>query len=149
MVFKDRITPVEILLVEDDPGDVELTLEVLDKSKIRINLNVVEDGVEAMKFLRKEGDYSNKPTPDLLLLDLNMPKKDGREVLREIKSDLNLRLIPVVVLTTSHSHEDIVKTYTEGCSCYVTKPVGLEEFSKVVQSIDNFWFTVVKYPNKD
>ena len=148
MVFRDELKSIEILLVEDDPGDVELTLEVMEKSKIRINMNVVEDGVKAIEYLRKEGEYKDKTKPDLILLDLNMPRKDGRETLHDIKNDPELKRIPVVILTTSNAHEDIVKTYTEGCSCYVTKPVGLEEFSRVVQAIDNFWFTVVKYPPK-
>jgi len=140
--------PIEVLLVEDDRGDVELMLEVMKQTKIRVRLNTVEDGEMAMAYLRKEGDYADATTPDLILLDLNMPRKDGREVLREIKADEHLKQIPVVVLTTSLAEEDIVKTYSLGASCYITKPVGLDQFTKVVESIDSFWFTVVKYPPK-
>lgn len=140
--------PIEILLVEDDPGDVELTLEVLEFAKVKVNINNVEDGIKALQFLRNEAEYQDAPRPDLILLDLNMPRMDGRETLEEIKKDINLRLIPVVILTTSDSDEDVVKSYTLGASCYITKPVGLEQFSKVVQSIENFWFTVVNLPPK-
>ena len=138
--------PIEVLLVEDDLGDVELTKEVMEDSKVKLNLNVVGDGEEAMKFLRKEGQYDMVIDPDLIILDLNMPKKDGREVLSDIKSDEKLRYIPVVILTTSEAEEDIIKTYSTGANCYVTKPIGLEQFSKVVKSIEDFWFTVVKLP---
>ena len=138
--------PIEVLLVEDDLGDVELTKEVMEDSKVKLNLNVVGDGEEAMKFLRKEGQYDMVIDPDLIILDLNMPRKDGREVLSDIKSDEKLRYIPVVILTTSEAEEDIIKTYSTGANCYVTKPIGLEQFSKVVKSIEDFWFTVVKLP---
>ena len=138
--------PIEVLLVEDDEGDVELTKEVMEDSKVKLNLNVVGDGEEAMKFLRKEGQYDMVLDPDLIILDLNMPRKDGREVLSDIKADEKLRYIPVVILTTSEAEEDIIKTYSTGANCYVTKPIGLEQFSKVVRSIEDFWFTVVKLP---
>ncbi|MBF0509815.1 MAG: response regulator [Deltaproteobacteria bacterium] len=138
--------PLEILLVEDDPADVDLTQEALDSSKIKVNLHVVNDGVAAMDFLRGQGRFATAPFPDLILLDLNMPKKDGREVLAEIKADDKLKLIPVVVLTTSQAEEDILKSYDLGANCYISKPVGLTEFSRVVRSIEDFWFTVVKLP---
>lgn len=137
---------VEILLVEDSPGDVRLTEEALKKNKMRNNLSVVKDGVDALAFLRREGKYTDVPHPDLILLDLNLPKRDGREVLAEIKSDEHLKHIPVVVLTTSQAEEDILKSYDLHANCYVTKPVELEQFISVVKSIDNFWFTVVKLP---
>ncbi len=139
---------LNVLLVEDDPADVELTQEALNGSKLYTNLHVVENGEEAMAFLRKEGKYADAETPDLILLDLNMPKKDGREVLSEVKADDDLKSIPVVVLTTSTAEEDILRSYNLGANCYVTKPVGLEEFMKVVDTIDCFWFTVVKLPTR-
>ncbi|ALF56365.1 response regulator [Nostoc piscinale CENA21] len=138
--------PIEVLLVEDNPGDAELTRIALQDSKISINLNVVEDGVEAMAFLRKQDNYVRKPHPDIVLLDLNLPRKDGREVLAEIKSDDNLKRIPVVVLTTSQSEEDILKAYNLAANCYITKPVDFDQFVKIVQSIENFWFAIVKLP---
>jgi two-component system response regulator len=144
-MMKD-LEPLEILLVEDDPADVELTREALADSKLMTNMNVTRDGEEAMSYLRKEGPYQDAKTPDLILLDLNMPKKDGREVLNEIKADDSLKTIPIVVLTTSESEEDILRSYNLGANCYVTKPVGLAEFMKVVDSIEGFWFTVVKLP---
>jgi chemotaxis family two-component system response regulator Rcp1 len=140
--------PVDILLVEDNPGDVRLTLEALRDSKMSNNMNVVEDGAEAMAFLRQEGEYANAPRPDVILLDLNLPKKDGREVLAEIKADKNLRCIPVVVLTTSQAEEDILRTYDLQANCYVTKPLDLDQFIKVVRSIEEFWLTIVKLPPK-
>jgi chemotaxis family two-component system response regulator Rcp1 len=139
---------VEILLVEDNPGDVRLTLEALRDSKMSNNMNVVEDGVEAMAFLRQEGEYANAPRPDVILLDLNLPKKDGREVLAEVKADENLRRIPVVVLTTSQAEEDILRSYNLQANCYVTKPLDLDQFIKVVRSIEEFWLTIVKLPPK-
>ena len=139
---------VEILLVEDDPADVLLTQEALLGSKIRNNLHVVDDGVEALAFLRQEGTYRDVPRPDLILLDLNMPRKDGREVLADIKEDPGLKTIPVAVLTTSSQDEDILKSYELHANCYITKPVGLEQFATVVQSLDDFWFTIVKLPPK-
>jgi CheY-like chemotaxis protein len=138
--------PIEILLVEDSPGDVELTREALADAKVSNNLSVVVDGVEAMEFLRKQGAYAAAPTPDLILLDLNMPRKDGREVLEEIKGDRDLRRIPVVVLTTSQAERDILASYNLHANCYVTKPVDLTQFIGVVRSIEDFWLTVVKLP---
>ena len=138
--------PIEILLVEDNPGDVRLTAEALRENKFRNKLNVVGDGVEAMAYVRREGKYSDAPRPDLILLDLNLPKKDGREVLAEIKTDEDLKRIPVVILTTSKAEEDIIKTYNHHANCYVTKPVDLEQFIKLVKSIEEFWLTIVKLP---
>ncbi len=132
--------------MEDNPGDVLLTKIALEDSKISVNLNVVEDGVEAMAFLRKQGKYLNMPHPDIILLDFNLPKKDGREVLAEVKADKNLKRIPVVVLTTSQAEEDILKAYNLAANCYISKPVDFDQFVKIVQSIENFWFTVVKLP---
>ncbi|MFQ5795070.1 MAG: response regulator [Candidatus Bipolaricaulia bacterium] len=137
---------VEILLVEDNPGDVRLTIEGFNDSKMRNNLNVVKDGVEAMAFLRREGKYADAPRPDLILLDLNLPKKDGREVLAEIKVDGKLKRIPVVVLTTSQAEEDVIKAYGLNANCYITKPVDFEQFIMVVRSIEDFWLTIVKLP---
>lgn len=138
--------PIEILLVEDNPGDVRLTMEALKENKVSNNLHVVSDGVAALKFLNREETYFDVPRPDLILLDLNLPKKDGREVLAEIKSDDTLRRIPVVVLTTSQAEEDISKAYDLYANCYVTKPVDLEKFITVVKSIEDFWVTIVKLP---
>ena len=140
------VKPIEILMVEDNPGDVRLTVEALKEGKVRNKLHVVEDGVEAMAFLRGEGEYADAPRPDLILLDLNLPKKDGREVLAEIKGDPNLRRIPVVVLTISEANEDILKTYDLHANCYVTKPVDLDQFIVVVKSVEDFWLTIVKLP---
>jgi CheY-like chemotaxis protein len=140
------IKSVEILLVEDDPADVELTREGLHDSKMHVHLNVVDDGVKAMKFLRKEEPYKDAPRPDLIILDLNLPKKDGREVLQEIKGDEALKCIPVVVLTTSQDAFDIQRCYELGANCWVSKPIGLDEFIKIVSSVHDFWFTVVKLP---
>lgn len=140
--------PIEILLVEDNPGDVRLTEEVFREAKIQNNLQVVMDGVEAMAFLRREGKYADSPQPDIILLDLNLPKKDGREVLAEIKADPVLRRIPVVALTTSKAEEDILKTYALHLNCYIVKPVDFEQFMKVVSSIEDFWLTVVKLPGR-
>jgi len=139
--------PVEILLVEDNPGDERLTREALKEGKVYSNMHWVKDGVEAMEFLRRQGKFSGAVRPDIILLDLNLPKKDGREVLQEIKADERLMRIPVVILTTSKAEEDVLKTYTLHANCYVTKPVDLEQFIKVVQSIDNFWLTVVTLPD--
>ncbi|MEH1920377.1 response regulator [Nostoc sp.] len=140
------IMPIEVLLVEDNPGDVQLTRIALENSKISIHLNVVEDGVEAMAFLRKQEKYAKVIHPDIILLDLNLPRKDGREVLAEIKGDENLKRIPVVVLTTSQAEEDILKAYNLFVNCYITKPVDFDQFVKIVQSIENFWFAIVKLP---
>jgi len=140
--------PIEILLVEDNPGDVRLTMELLKESKIRNRINVVNDGIEAMAYLRKEAKFGGAPRPDLILLDLNMPRKDGREVLAEIKQDPDLKQIPVVVLTTSAAEQDIVRSYNDHANAYITKPVDLDQFAKVVKSVEDFWFTVVKFPRE-
>jgi chemotaxis family two-component system response regulator Rcp1 len=137
------LQPVEILLVEDSPTDVLLAKEALEYSKIANNLHTVPDGVEALAFLRREGKYQDAPRPGLILLDLNLPKKDGREVLAEIKSDEKLKRIPVVVLTTSKSEADVLKAYGLHANCYIVKPVDFEKFAEVVRSIENFWFSVV------
>jgi two-component system, chemotaxis family, response regulator Rcp1 len=142
----DENRPVEILLVEDNPGDERLTREALKEGKVYSNLHWVKDGVEAMEFLRRQGKYSGVPRPDIILLDLNLPKKDGREVLQDIKNDNELKRIPVVVLTTSKAEEDVLRTYNLHANCYVTKPVDLEKFIVVVKSIDVFWLTVVTLP---
>ncbi|AKB77523.1 Two-component system response regulator [Methanosarcina horonobensis HB-1 = JCM 15518] len=139
---------IEILLVEDSKGDVGLIEEVFEDAKIRNNLNVVEDGEEAILFLRGEGQFSGVPRPDIILLDLNLPKKDGREVLEEIKRDDDLKNIPVVVLTTSKAEEDILKSYNLHANAYVTKPVDFDQFIRVVRSIEDFWLEVVKLPSK-
>jgi CheY-like chemotaxis protein len=138
--------PIEILLVEDNPGDARLAQEALKDSKILNNVNVVDDGVEAMAFLHRQGPYAKSPRPDLVLLDLNLPKKDGREVLAEMKAADELKRIPVVVLTTSKAEEDIAKSYDLHANCYITKPIDLEQFMKVVKSIEDFWLTVVRLP---
>jgi chemotaxis family two-component system response regulator Rcp1 len=138
--------PIEILLVEDNPGDVRLTLEVMKDARVRNHMSMVKDGVEALAFLRREGDFADAPRPDLILLDLNLPKKDGREVLADIKSDPTLRRIPVVVLTVSKDEEDILKSYDLYANCYVTKPINMEQFIAVVRSIEDFWLTIVKLP---
>jgi chemotaxis family two-component system response regulator Rcp1 len=140
--------PIEVLLVEDSPGDVRLTREAFKDAKVHINLNVATDGAEAMAYLGNEGKYANSPRPDLILLDLNLPKKDGREVLEEIKESPTLKSIPVVILTTSASDADILRSYRLHANCYITKPVGLDGFLEVVRSIDNFWLTVVKLPSE-
>lgn len=140
--------PAEFLLVEDNPGDVRLTREALNESKFRNHLSVVGDGVEAMAFLRREGPYAEAPRPDLILLDLNLPKKSGREVLAEIKADESLRRIPVVVITSSEAEQDIFATYNLHVNCYVSKPVDLDQFIKVVRSISTFWLTIVKLPDE-
>jgi CheY-like chemotaxis protein len=137
---------VEILLVEDNPGDVRLTGEGLREGKIRNNLHVVGDGIAAMAFLRREGQYADAPRPDLVLLDLNLPLKDGREVLAEIKADDDLRRIPVVVLTTSNAEQDIIRSYDLAANCFVTKPLDFESFVSVVKSIEEFWFSIVRLP---
>jgi chemotaxis family two-component system response regulator Rcp1 len=138
--------PIEILLVEDNPGDVRLTLEVMKDARVRNHMSMVKDGVEALAFLRSEGDFADAPRPDLILLDLNLPKKDGREVLADIKADPTLRRIPVVVLTVSKDEEDILKSYDLYANCYVTKPINMEQFIAVVRSIEDFWLTIVKLP---
>ncbi|MCX7827374.1 MAG: response regulator [Verrucomicrobiae bacterium] len=140
--------PVEILLAEDNPADVRLTQEALRDAKVHNNLSVVTDGVEAMAFLRRQGAYANAPRPDVILLDLNMPRKDGRQVLAEIKADEGLKSIPIVVLTSSQAEEDILRAYNLNVNCYVTKPVELDQFLKVVKSIENFWLEIVALPEK-
>jgi two-component system, chemotaxis family, response regulator Rcp1 len=140
--------PIEVLLVEDSPGDVRLTREAFKDAKVHINLHVASDGAKAMAFLKREGEYANVPRPDLILLDLNLPKKDGREVLEEIKEDPTLKTIPVVVLTTSSSEADVLRSYQLHANCYITKPVGLEGFLTVVKSIDSFWLSVVRLPHE-
>lgn len=137
---------VEILLVEDNPGDVRLTIEALREAKVHNHLSVARDGLEAMAFLRRQGAFAQAPRPDLILLDLNLPRKDGREVLTEIKADLTFRRIPVVILTTSQAEEDIIKAYNLNANCYISKPVDLDQFVKVVKSIENFWLEIVKLP---
>jgi CheY-like chemotaxis protein len=139
---------IDILLVDDDPGDVLLTRKALSNGKIYNKLHVAEDGIEALSFLRREGKFADAPRPELILLDLNMPRKDGRETLAEIKADENLRGIPVVILTTSDADQDVAKSYNLQASCYITKPVDLEQFTKVVQSINNFWLCVVTFPER-
>ncbi len=138
--------PIEIFIVEDNLGDMRLTEEALREGKVWNRINKVDDGVEALAFLRKQGNYTSVPRPDLILLDLNLPKKDGREVLGEIKEDPNLRRIPVVVLTTSKAEEDIIKSYDLHVNSYVTKPVDLNKFLNVIRSIEDFWLSVVKLP---
>ncbi len=138
--------PLEVLLVEDSPGDVRLTQEALKDAKVHINLRVVRDGIDAMAFLMREGEYTTAPRPDLILLDLNLPRKDGREVLKEIKENPELKSIPVVILTTSASEGDILRSYLLHANCYITKPVNLDGFLTVVKSIDSFWLSVVKLP---
>ena len=138
--------PIEVLLVEDNPGDVRLTREALKEGKVRNNLSVAPDGVEALAYLRRQGRYADAKRPDLILLDLNLPRKDGREVLGEIKADPALRTIPVVILTTSEAERDISGAYALHANCYITKPVDLDQFITVVKSIEDFWFTIVKLP---
>jgi two-component system, chemotaxis family, response regulator Rcp1 len=142
----DVAPPIEILLVEDNLGDVRLTKEALKEGKVYNNLHWAKDGVEALEFLRREGPHKDAPRPDIILLDLNLPKKDGREVLSVIKNDQQLKHIPVVVLTTSKAEEDVLRSYELHANCYVTKPVDLDKFIVVVQSIDRFWLTVVTLP---
>jgi CheY-like chemotaxis protein len=140
------VKPIEILLVEDNPGDARLTREALASSKVRNRLHHAKDGEEALAFLLREGRFSDVPVPDLVLLDLNLPKRDGREVLEEIKKDPRLMHIPVVILTSSQADEDILRTYRLHANCFITKPVDLEQLTKVVQGIEQFWFTLVRLP---
>lgn len=140
--------PIEILLVEDNPGDVRLTVEALKEGKVVNNLTVASDGDMAMAVLRRQGPYADAPRPDIVLLDLNLPKKDGREVLEEVKTDEDLKRIPVVVLTTSEAEKDITEAYSRSANCYITKPVDLDQFLKVVKSIEDFWLEVVRLPPK-
>ena len=142
-------TPIEVLLVEDSLGDIRLTREAFKDAKVHINLHIATDGTKAMAFLMREGEHANVPRPDLILLDLNLPKKDGREVLKEIKESPKLKRIPVVILTTSASDADILRSYMLHANCYITKPVDLDGFIDVVKSIDNFWLSVVKLPHEE
>jgi CheY-like chemotaxis protein len=144
--MKSGAKQVEILLVEDNPADVRLVREALKESKILNKLSVVEDGVEAMEFLRKKGKYASSIRPDLILLDLNLPRKNGREVLAEVKSDDNLKRIPVVIMTVSDDEKDILLTYNSHANCYIKKPLNFDQFNKMVHSIENFWFTIVCLP---
>ena len=146
MSVPDLLRPIEILLVEDNPGDVRLTSEALKEAKVINHLTVLKDGVEALAFLRRQEPYANAVTPHLILLDLNLPKKDGREVLAEIKADDRLKRIPVVVLTTSQDEQDVFKSYALHANCYITKPVDLEQFMTVVKSIEDFWLGIVVLP---
>jgi two-component system, chemotaxis family, response regulator Rcp1 len=138
--------PIEILLVEDNPGDVGLTMEALRGGRVRNTIHVVEDGVQAMDFLHRQGNYGAVPRPDLILLDLNLPKKDGREVLGEVKQDPDLKRIPIVILTSSAAEEDILRAYDLSANCYITKPVDLDQFLKVLKSIEDFWLVIVQLP---
>jgi chemotaxis family two-component system response regulator Rcp1 len=148
MTSTDSARQIEILLVEDNPGDATLTVETFENGKMRNNLHVVEDGVEAMAFLRRENEYAKAPRPDLILLDLNLPRKDGRQVLQEIKDDEDLKTIPVVVLTTSAADEDIHKSYGLHANCYIRKPINLKQFVNVVEGVEQFWFTIVTLPRR-
>jgi len=141
--------PIEILLVEDSPSDTDLTVEALAAAKISNRLSVVEDGVQAMEFLRRQGGYAQAPRPDLILLDLNLPRKDGREVLADIRADKQLTTIPVVILTTSQAEKDVLHAYALHANCYITKPVDFQQFMEVVRAIEDFWLTVVKLPPKN
>lgn len=140
---------VNVLLVEDSEADIRLTRETLKENKLKIDLEVVNDGVEAIAYLKKEGKYKGMKRPDLILLDLNLPKKDGREILAEIKSDSDLKSIPTVILTVSKDEEDILRTYELGANCFITKPVDLKQFTKVIDAIEDFWFDIVRLPLKE
>ncbi len=142
----DNVRPIEILLVEDSPSDTELTVEALKAGKVCNHLNLAEDGVQALEFLRRQGQYAQAPRPDLILLDLNLPRKDGREVRAELKADPALRTIPVVVLTTSRADQDVLRAYSLHANCYITKPVDFGQFLRVVENIEDFWLSVVKLP---
>ena len=145
-VTEHATRPIEVLLVEDNPGDVRLTVEALKEAKVLNHLSVAGDGADALAFLRRQGAHAQAPRPELILLDLNLPKKDGREVLAEIKEDADLRRIPVVILTTSQAEQDIVKTYNLHANCYITKPVELDQFMEIVKSIEGFWLSIVRLP---
>ena len=140
--------PIEILLVEDNSGDARLAREALRDAKVRNNLTWISDGTDALAFLRREGKYQHAPRPDLILLHLNLPRKDGREVLTEIKADEKFRRIPIVILTTSQAEEDVLRAYHLNANCYITKPVDLDQFMKVVKTIEDFWLTIVKLPSE-
>ena len=148
MTENRSVTPIEILLVEDNPADVRLTEEALREARVYNHLHAVSDGEQAMAFLRKQGRYMDSPRPDLILLDLNLPKKNGKEVLKDIKSDPSLKRIPVIILTTSDATTDIIAAYDLHVNCYITKPIKLEQFIKVIDTIEDFWFTVVKLPKE-
>jgi CheY-like chemotaxis protein len=143
------ISPIQILLVEDSPGDINLTIEALRGARVANHLSIVRDGEEAMSFLRQEESYENVPRPDLILLDLNLPKKDGREVLTDIKGDPDLEMIPVIIMTTSAAQDDIVSSYRHHAASFVTKPVDFSEFLEAVRSIEGFWLSIVRYPAKE
>lgn len=149
MQSQQQIRPIEILLVEDNPGDVRLTREALKEAQVLNQLHVVEDGVEAMAFLRRKGQYTNRPAPDIVLLDLNLPRKNGHEVLRELKNNGRLKRIPVVVLTTSAADEDIVQSYQLHANAYITKPVDLEKFMRVMEAFESFWLSTAQLPDLD
>lgn len=149
MAHSKSIRPVVILLVEDNPGDVDLAREALESSKLYNALYVAEDGIDAMDFLHKQGAHGNAPRPDLIILDLNLPKKDGRQVLAEIKEDEQLKRIPVVILTSSRAEEDVIKSYNLHANCYITKPMGMKEFMHVVHSIEEFWLSIVVLPDTE
>ena len=149
MISQRSGKPIEILLVEDNPADVRLTEEALKEGKVLNNLSVVKDGVEALDFLRRKGKYADAPRPDLILLDLNLPKKNGHEVLAEIKEDPNFKRIPIVILTVSKDEQDIMESYNLHANCFITKPVDLDQFINVVRSVENFWLTIVKLPPND
>ena len=149
MIENPTLTPIEVLLVEDNPGDVRLTEEALKEGHLLVHLSVARDGVEAMKFLRREQPHEDASRPDLILLDLNLPKKDGRQVLEEIKTDARLMRIPVVVLTTSEADSDILRSYGLHANCYITKPVDMDQFIKIIKLVEEFWFTIVKLPGQE
>ena len=144
-----HLKPIEILMADDNPGDVRLAMEALKGAKVKNNVHIVHDGVDAMNFLFKKEKYKDVPTPDIILLDLNMPKKDGREVLKEVKDDKNLKRIPIVILTVSQADEDILKSYDLHANCFITKPVDFDQFINIVKTIEHFWFTIVKLPSND
>ena len=148
MTDPQYVKAVEVLLIEDNAGDIRLTQEALKESNLLVHLSIARDGEEAMAFLRRQGAFADSPVPDLILLDLNLPKKDGREVLQEIKADARLKRIPVVVLTTSQADSDILTTYGFHANCYITKPVDMDQFIKIVKMLEEFWFTIVKLPPK-
>lgn len=145
--MKGKTVPIEILLVEDSPGDIRLTKEALNEHRVLNNLTIAMDGVEALQALRREGKFEDSNRPDIILLDLNMPRKDGREVLKEIKADPDFKRIPVVILTTSDDEQDIMKSYDNYANCYITKPVDFEQFINVIKDLQNFWISIVKLPN--
>lgn len=148
MIAPESIKPITILLVEDNPGDVRLVEEIFKEGKVYNNLEITRDGEEAMSFLRQKGSFENAPRPDLILLDLNLPKKNGSEVLAEVKTDTKLKRIPVVILTASQAEEDIAKAYNHYANCYLTKPIDLDQFIRVVQAIKSFWLSIVELPEE-